>query len=479
MAGSERQRYTRTHGERFREATKINLSLSALGNVISALVNEKSKHVPYRASKLTRLLQDSLGGNSRTLMIACISPGDNNENETLSTLRYANRAKNIKNRPRINEDPKDTLINQYQKEIKSLRQMLAAQMKLASAVVASSNNTHTSTAEASIATPSLSSSTGGISDTSLSDEDTLDNNSQQHHNQAQKNGVSAKLLSPPNTNIVKRPTSMVLLTKQERMSYEQRITGLQQKYDLEHLSRGQLEKTLKTVQGEFDNYRLSNEYKIQKLQTHYKSKVRFFQRNHSSSNNGTTLTTTSATTTETLLGDLPQQHRKKEHVTTTTTACGSSRGDESDESAYISATTSDTENLSCELGSDRVNKSTLLSPLTENAHLWSYQWLKCYCDTNKRAVYNGLYLPNNDYETDFHCICIEQVKENKQTEKASQTCQICSKRALYSSTSSYDTSVMPSPMDAIITDEPTKNKRDGTSRQDEMNREVSSCLLTF
>ncbi len=70
-------------GARLKEATKINLSLSALGNVISALVDGKSKHIPYRDSKLTRLLQSSLGGNTKTLMIACVSPADNNYDETL------------------------------------------------------------------------------------------------------------------------------------------------------------------------------------------------------------------------------------------------------------------------------------------------------------------------------------------------------------------------------------------------------------
>ncbi|PNF34169.1 Osmotic avoidance abnormal protein 3 [Cryptotermes secundus] len=124
LAGSERQAKTGATGERLKEATKINLSLSALGNVISALVDGKSKHIPYRDSKLTRLLQDSLGGNTKTLMIACLSPADNNYDETLSTLRYANRAKNIKNKPRINEDPKDTMLREYQEEIKKLRQML-------------------------------------------------------------------------------------------------------------------------------------------------------------------------------------------------------------------------------------------------------------------------------------------------------------------------------------------------------------------
>uniref|UniRef100_A0A8C2QYI2 Kinesin-like protein KIF17 n=1 Tax=Capra hircus TaxID=9925 RepID=A0A8C2QYI2_CAPHI len=125
LAGSERQSKTGATGERLKEATKINLSLSALGNVISALVDG---HIPYRDSKLTRLLQDSLGGNTKTLMVACLSPADNNYDETLSTLRYANRAKNIRNKPRINEDPKDALLREYQEEIKKLKAILAQQM---------------------------------------------------------------------------------------------------------------------------------------------------------------------------------------------------------------------------------------------------------------------------------------------------------------------------------------------------------------
>ncbi|XP_060897129.1 kinesin-like protein KIF17 [Labrus mixtus] len=131
LAGSERQSKTGATGERLREATKINLSLSALGNVISALVDGRSKYIPYRDSKLTRLLQDSLGGNTRTLMIACLSPADNNYEESLSTLRYANRAKSIQNRPRINEDPKDALLREYQEEIRKLRALVSGQLGIA------------------------------------------------------------------------------------------------------------------------------------------------------------------------------------------------------------------------------------------------------------------------------------------------------------------------------------------------------------
>lgn len=95
--------------------------------MISALVDGKGKHIPYRDSKLTRLLQDSLGGNTKTLMVAAVSPADYNYDETLSTLRYANRAKNIKNKPIVNEDPKDAKLREYKEEIERLKQLLEAQ----------------------------------------------------------------------------------------------------------------------------------------------------------------------------------------------------------------------------------------------------------------------------------------------------------------------------------------------------------------
>lgn len=124
LAGSERQSKTGASGDVLKEATKINMSLSALGNVISALVDAKSSFIPYRDSKLTRLLQDSLGGNTKTVMCACIGPVDYNYDETLSTLRYAYRAKSIKNKPKINEDPKDAMIREFQDEIAKLREQL-------------------------------------------------------------------------------------------------------------------------------------------------------------------------------------------------------------------------------------------------------------------------------------------------------------------------------------------------------------------
>lgn len=123
LAGSERLKRTGATGERAREGISINCGLLALGNVISALgdVTKKSSHVPYRDSKLTRLLQDSLGGNSQTVMLACISPSDRDFMETLNTLKYANRARNIKNRVQLNQDQSSRTISQLRREIAALQ----------------------------------------------------------------------------------------------------------------------------------------------------------------------------------------------------------------------------------------------------------------------------------------------------------------------------------------------------------------------
>ena len=114
MAGSERQSKTGVSGVERYQAININLSLTTLGLVIQNLVSSKPAHIPYRDSQLTRLLQDSLGGNTKTVMIANVGPSGYNYDETLSTLKYANRAKNIKNDVRLNEDPKDALLRQFQ-----------------------------------------------------------------------------------------------------------------------------------------------------------------------------------------------------------------------------------------------------------------------------------------------------------------------------------------------------------------------------
>lgn len=114
LAGSQRQKKTQATGGRSKEGIYINSALSVLGQVIGALTSPTPAHIPYRDSKLTRLLQESLGGNARTIMIANVGPADFNYDETISTLRYAYQAKKIKNKPKINDDPKDALIREYQ-----------------------------------------------------------------------------------------------------------------------------------------------------------------------------------------------------------------------------------------------------------------------------------------------------------------------------------------------------------------------------
>uniref|UniRef100_A0A7N6FAD4 Kinesin motor domain-containing protein n=1 Tax=Anabas testudineus TaxID=64144 RepID=A0A7N6FAD4_ANATE len=126
LAGSERLKRTGATGDRAREGISINCGLLALGNVISALGDQAKKggHVPYRDSKLTRLLQDSLGGNSRTVMIACVSPSDRDFMETLNTLKYANRARNIKNKVVVNQDKTSQQISAMRAEIARLQMEL-------------------------------------------------------------------------------------------------------------------------------------------------------------------------------------------------------------------------------------------------------------------------------------------------------------------------------------------------------------------
>lgn len=129
LAGSERATATGASGQRLKEGANINKSLSTLGKVIAALAKKsdgkKNVFVPYRDSVLTWLLKESLGGNSKTIMLAAISPADINFEETLSTLRYADSAKQIKNAAVVNEDPTEKLIRELQEEVERLRQLLA------------------------------------------------------------------------------------------------------------------------------------------------------------------------------------------------------------------------------------------------------------------------------------------------------------------------------------------------------------------
>ncbi|KAG1654161.1 Kinesin-like protein KIF16B [Nymphon striatum] len=132
LAGSERADASGATGKRLKEGAHINKSLVTLGSVISALAEfsapgkHKNVFIPYRDSVLTWLLKDSLGGNSKTIMIATVSPADINYGESLNTLRYANRAKNIINKPTINEDPNVKLIRELRAEIAKLKSILSA-----------------------------------------------------------------------------------------------------------------------------------------------------------------------------------------------------------------------------------------------------------------------------------------------------------------------------------------------------------------
>uniref|UniRef100_W5M2J3 Kinesin family member 27 n=1 Tax=Lepisosteus oculatus TaxID=7918 RepID=W5M2J3_LEPOC len=129
LAGSERVTKTGNTGERFKESIQINSGLLALGNVISALGDpkRKSQHVPYRDAKITRILKDSLGGNAKTVMITCISPSSSDLDESLNSLKYANRARNIKNKPIVNYNPDWDRMDEMELEIRALREALQNQ----------------------------------------------------------------------------------------------------------------------------------------------------------------------------------------------------------------------------------------------------------------------------------------------------------------------------------------------------------------
>uniref|UniRef100_A0A8C9J1F4 Kinesin family member 27 n=1 Tax=Panthera tigris altaica TaxID=74533 RepID=A0A8C9J1F4_PANTA len=129
LAGSERVTKTGNTGERFKESIQINSGLLALGNVISALGDprRKSSHIPYRDAKITRLLKDSLGGSAKTVMITCVSPSSSDFDESLNSLKYANRARNIRNKPTLNFSPESERMDEMEFEIKLLREALQSQ----------------------------------------------------------------------------------------------------------------------------------------------------------------------------------------------------------------------------------------------------------------------------------------------------------------------------------------------------------------
>jgi len=121
LAGSERLKDSHSQGSTLRETGSINKSIFTLGKVISSLCDRKKTKIPYRDSKLTQLLMDSIGGTSMTIMLACVSPAASHLNETMRTLNYASGAKNIKNKPVVLLDPQQTMVSELKKEIEQLR----------------------------------------------------------------------------------------------------------------------------------------------------------------------------------------------------------------------------------------------------------------------------------------------------------------------------------------------------------------------
>ena len=131
LAGSEKVQKTKAHGQRLEEAKHINKSLSTLGMVITALTDGKSTHIPYRDSKLTRVLQESLGGNARTALIICCSPAAYNQAETLSTLRFGSRAKLMVNKATVNERRSVSELTQLLQQVREENDQLKAVMRTA------------------------------------------------------------------------------------------------------------------------------------------------------------------------------------------------------------------------------------------------------------------------------------------------------------------------------------------------------------
>uniref|UniRef100_A0A8C1UQ13 Kinesin family member 7 n=1 Tax=Cyprinus carpio TaxID=7962 RepID=A0A8C1UQ13_CYPCA len=141
LAGSERILKTGNTGERLKESIQINSGLLALGNVIGALGDPKRRgtHIPYRDSKITRILKDSLGGNAKTLMIACISPSSSDFDESLNTLNYAKRARNIQNRATVNCRGEPDRIEGLELQIKALRRALENRQRSETRIIARSD----------------------------------------------------------------------------------------------------------------------------------------------------------------------------------------------------------------------------------------------------------------------------------------------------------------------------------------------------
>nr|AAR39436.1 kinesin family member 3 [Dictyostelium discoideum] len=165
LAGSEKISKTGAQGTTLDEAKMINKSLSSLGNVINALTDGKSTHIPYRDSKLTRVLQESLGGNSRTTLIINCSPSSYNEAETISTLRFGSRAKNIKNKAKINQERSAAelkiLLSKAENEIENLKGYIKELETVSGVTVSNLKSSGSGSGSGSGSSSSSSGSSGG------------------------------------------------------------------------------------------------------------------------------------------------------------------------------------------------------------------------------------------------------------------------------------------------------------------------------
>ena len=271
LAGSERQSKTQATGQRLEEAKKINLSLSALGNVISALVAGGKKHIPYRDSKLTRLLQDSLGGNTKTLMIAAISPADYNFEETLGTLKYASRAKLIQNKPTVNEDPKDAMLKQMADELKELQKQLEA-AKSGIPIGPSRNNEEMNQKLEQLKEQER------LKAQFEQDEQELDNKEQQNENELAKERLIREEMERKLEEMKNRTVTVpaagtkgakAMVTKEEKQEYVEMKKAFEDIEKEEQEAAKSHVKEKKAIEQITDNFDEMTE-KFQKLQTQYK-----------------------------------------------------------------------------------------------------------------------------------------------------------------------------------------------------------------
>ncbi|KAJ8600270.1 hypothetical protein CTAYLR_000634 [Chrysophaeum taylorii] len=246
LAGSERADKTGAEGSTLREGAAINQSLMALGGVINAL-SENAAFVPYRNSKLTRLLQESLGGNARTVMVANVSPADYNLEETLGTLRYASRAKKIQNKVVRNEDVHERVIRELQEEIDRLRTELAAATR-ETVGVEQEAELEARVAQARAAEAALQER---IANMEYAKEEEW----------AERERLTAELEEERKNNLNRAVRDVVSSVKQEKLALITRVRELQDKRAAKQKELGDLKDTYKSSKKDLESAMISYEQK--------------------------------------------------------------------------------------------------------------------------------------------------------------------------------------------------------------------------